>query len=46
MREEREAHSQTQMARNVMEFTVDWNSSADAAAAAAAAAAEGSVTTT
>ena len=41
MREEREAHSQTQMARNVMEFTVDWNSSADAAAAA-----EGSVTTT
>ena len=44
MREEREAHSQTQMARNVMEFTVDWNSSADAAAAAAAA--EGSVTTT
>ena len=45
MREEREAHSQTQMARNVMEFTVDWNSSADAAAAAAAAA-EGSVTTT
>ena len=35
MREEREAHSQTQMARNVLEFTVDWNS--------AAAAAEGSI---